>query len=179
MTHGRAVAEAVSRWLPTAAVPVRARVWQVGYMVDKVASGQVFSEYFGFPCQYRSFHQLLHHHDHPGQLAESLRRADHPSKESCNRNETESFMEAAKAQNWAVEPQEKNSYILAFVMTTLPMVDEYSYLRRAYFFILQGGSMFLRSTGTHNSKRTLSYHREHITNLHRSEVSVSTKYMYI
>jgi hypothetical protein len=24
-----------------------------------------------------------------------------------NRNETESFMEAAKAQNWAVEPQEK------------------------------------------------------------------------
>jgi hypothetical protein len=29
-------------------------------MVDKVALGQVFSEYFGFPCQ-SSFHQLLHH----------------------------------------------------------------------------------------------------------------------
>jgi hypothetical protein len=26
---------------------------------------------------------------------------------SSNRNETESFMEAAKAQNWAVEPQGK------------------------------------------------------------------------
>jgi hypothetical protein len=42
---GRAIAEAVSRWLPTAA----ARVWQVGFVVDKVASGQGFSEYFGFP----------------------------------------------------------------------------------------------------------------------------------
>jgi hypothetical protein len=28
-------------------------------MVDKVALGQVFSEYFGFPCQF-SFHQMLH-----------------------------------------------------------------------------------------------------------------------
>jgi hypothetical protein len=36
----------------------------VGYMVDKATLGQVFSEYFGFPCQ--SFHQYLHHHNHPG-----------------------------------------------------------------------------------------------------------------
>jgi hypothetical protein len=65
-------------------VRVRARVWQVKFMVDKVALGQVFSEYFGFPCQNRSFHQLLHHHhNHPAQLEETLRRADHPSKESC------------------------------------------------------------------------------------------------
>jgi hypothetical protein len=28
-------------------------------MVDKLTLGQVFSEYFGFPCQY-SFHQFLH-----------------------------------------------------------------------------------------------------------------------
>jgi hypothetical protein len=34
---------------------------QVGFVVDKVARGQVFSEYFGFPCQ-SSFHQLLHNH---------------------------------------------------------------------------------------------------------------------
>jgi hypothetical protein len=32
-------------------------------VVDKVALGQVFSEYFGFPCQ-SSFHQLLHNHHH-------------------------------------------------------------------------------------------------------------------
>jgi hypothetical protein len=37
------------------AARVRTRVWQVGFVVDKVVSGQVFSEYFGFPCQ-RPFH---------------------------------------------------------------------------------------------------------------------------
>jgi hypothetical protein len=33
----------------------------VGFMVDKVAPGQVFSEYFGFSCQ-SLFHQLLYSH---------------------------------------------------------------------------------------------------------------------
>jgi hypothetical protein len=39
----------------------------VGFVVDKVALGHVFSEYFGFPCQ-SSFHQFLqnHHHFHLG-----------------------------------------------------------------------------------------------------------------
>jgi hypothetical protein len=37
----------------------------VGLEVDKAALGQVFSEYFGFPCQ-SSFHQFVHHHIHPG-----------------------------------------------------------------------------------------------------------------
>jgi hypothetical protein len=48
----------------------------VGFVVDKEALGQVFSEYFGFPCQ--SFHQLLHHHNHPGlaQLAIGGRSAE-------------------------------------------------------------------------------------------------------
>jgi hypothetical protein len=50
-TYDRAIAEAVSRWLPTAAAQVRAWVWQVAFVVDKVASGQVSSEYFDFPCQ--------------------------------------------------------------------------------------------------------------------------------
>jgi hypothetical protein len=36
----------------------------VEFVVDKAALGQVSSEYFGFPCQ--SFHQFLHHHNHPG-----------------------------------------------------------------------------------------------------------------
>jgi hypothetical protein len=35
----------------------------VGFVVGKVALGQDFSEYFGFPCQ-SSFHQLLHNHPH-------------------------------------------------------------------------------------------------------------------
>jgi hypothetical protein len=33
----------------------------VGFVVDKVALGHVFSKHFGFPCQ-SSFHQLLHNH---------------------------------------------------------------------------------------------------------------------
>jgi hypothetical protein len=39
---------------------------QVGFVVDKVAPGQVFSEYFGFPCH--SFHKILHPHNHTGQV---------------------------------------------------------------------------------------------------------------
>jgi hypothetical protein len=35
----------------------------VGFVVDKVTLGQVFSEYFGFPCQF-SFHLVLHIHHH-------------------------------------------------------------------------------------------------------------------
>jgi hypothetical protein len=70
--NDRVIAEAVSRWLSTAAARVRARVWQMGFVVDKVASGQVFSEYFGFPCQNRSFHQLLYPHNHPGQTRRVL-----------------------------------------------------------------------------------------------------------
>jgi hypothetical protein len=37
------------------------RSGHVGFVVDKVAMRQVFSEYFGFPCQ-SSYHRLLHTH---------------------------------------------------------------------------------------------------------------------
>jgi hypothetical protein len=39
----------------------------VGFVLDKVALGQVFSEYVGFPYQ-SLFHQFLHHHNHPGPI---------------------------------------------------------------------------------------------------------------
>jgi hypothetical protein len=61
--QGRAVAQAVSRWLPTAASRVRVRA-ACGVCGGQSAQGQVFSEYFGFPCQ--SFHQYLHYHNYPG-----------------------------------------------------------------------------------------------------------------
>jgi hypothetical protein len=35
----------------------------VAFVVDKVALGQVFSEYIDFPWQF-SFHRLLHTHHH-------------------------------------------------------------------------------------------------------------------
>jgi hypothetical protein len=37
------------------------RLGHVEFLVDKVAIGQVVSEYFGFPCQF-SFHRLLDTH---------------------------------------------------------------------------------------------------------------------
>jgi hypothetical protein len=81
--YGRAIAEAVSRWLPTTTARVRARVWQVEFLVNKVGLGQVLSEDFGFPYQNLTLNQLLHHHSHAGQVAEALRRDGHPSKVSC------------------------------------------------------------------------------------------------
>jgi hypothetical protein len=39
----------------------------VGFVVDKVALQQVFSDYFGFPCQ-SSFHHILYPHNHMGQV---------------------------------------------------------------------------------------------------------------
>jgi hypothetical protein len=61
---GRAIAQAVSRRLPTAAARVQTRVWSCGILWGrKVALGQVFSENFGFPCQ-SAFHLLLHSHLH-------------------------------------------------------------------------------------------------------------------
>jgi hypothetical protein len=59
---GRAVAPAVSHWLPNAVTRVRGRA-ACDIVVDKAALGQVFFEYFGFPC--KSFPQFLHH-NHPG-----------------------------------------------------------------------------------------------------------------
>jgi hypothetical protein len=40
---GRAIAEAVSRWLPTAVARVRARVWKVGFVVEIMAPRGRFS----------------------------------------------------------------------------------------------------------------------------------------
>jgi hypothetical protein len=58
---GSAIAQAVSRRLPTAADRFEPRSSHVGFVVDKVALGQVFSEYFSSPCQF-SYHRLLHTH---------------------------------------------------------------------------------------------------------------------
>jgi hypothetical protein len=61
---GHAIAQAVSRWLPTAAARFEPRPGYVGFVIIKVALRQVFSEHLSFPCH--SFHRLLHsHHHHP------------------------------------------------------------------------------------------------------------------
>jgi hypothetical protein len=48
-TWGRAIAQAVSRWLPTAAARFDPGSGQVEFVVDKVALGRDFSEYFISP----------------------------------------------------------------------------------------------------------------------------------
>jgi hypothetical protein len=50
----------------------------VGFVVDKMALGQVFFEYFDFPCQ-SLFYQILHFQNHPEQLV-----ADVPSGPSLD-----------------------------------------------------------------------------------------------
>jgi hypothetical protein len=64
--EGRAIAQAVSRCFPPRWPGFDLGSGQVGFVVDKVALGRVFSEYFGFHYQ-SSFHQILHHHNHPEQ----------------------------------------------------------------------------------------------------------------
>jgi hypothetical protein len=51
-------------------------------VVDKVAVGQDFSEYFGF--HRHSFHQLLHAHHHPSSEAGTIGKmlADVPPQET-------------------------------------------------------------------------------------------------
>jgi hypothetical protein len=58
-TGGRAIAQAVSRRLPTAAALFEPRSDRVAFVVNKVALEQVFSEYFGLSCQFL-FHRVLH-----------------------------------------------------------------------------------------------------------------------
>jgi hypothetical protein len=87
--HGRAIAQAVSRWLPTAA----ARVRSCGICGRQSGIGQVFSEYFGFPFQ-SSLHQLLHNHHHRSSGAGTIGQqwptyqvdsvSPHPEKKKSN-----------------------------------------------------------------------------------------------
>jgi hypothetical protein len=59
--NDRATAQVVSHRLPTMAARVRAQVRSSGICGAQSGTGAVFSEQFGFPCQY-SFHWLLHTH---------------------------------------------------------------------------------------------------------------------
>jgi hypothetical protein len=47
---------------------------KVGFVVDKVAMGQVFSKYFGFPCQSLFHRIILHPHNHPGQAQYAIKK---------------------------------------------------------------------------------------------------------
>jgi hypothetical protein len=76
---GRVIAQAVSRRLPIAAAQVRATVRSLGFVVDEVALGQVFSEYFGFPCHFSLYRLLYTHHLSSGAGSIGQLVADVPS----------------------------------------------------------------------------------------------------
>jgi hypothetical protein len=61
--QGRAIAQAFSRRVPPRRPGFKPRSDHMGFVLNKVALGQVFSEYFRFPSQF-SFHQLLQIHHH-------------------------------------------------------------------------------------------------------------------
>jgi hypothetical protein len=48
--NSRDIAQAVSCWFLIPAALVRAQSVHVGFVVEKVALGQVFTGHFGFPC---------------------------------------------------------------------------------------------------------------------------------
>jgi hypothetical protein len=60
---GLAITQADTRRLPTAAASVPSQVGSCGICGGQVALGQVFSECFGFPCQF-SFNRMPHKHHH-------------------------------------------------------------------------------------------------------------------
>jgi hypothetical protein len=56
-TESRAIVQAVSNWLPTAASRVRAQVTTCGICGGQSGAGAALSEFFGFPWQ-SSFHEI-------------------------------------------------------------------------------------------------------------------------
>jgi hypothetical protein len=71
----------VSFWLLTMAAQVQPTSGLVGFVVDKVALVQVYSEYSSFPCQLL-IHCLLHTHHHlsSGAVTVGQTAADAPSE---------------------------------------------------------------------------------------------------
>jgi hypothetical protein len=61
LSFGRAISQALIAGFPTQLSGFDYRLGHLGFMVNKIAVGQVLSKYFGFSCQF-SFGQLLHTH---------------------------------------------------------------------------------------------------------------------
>jgi hypothetical protein len=70
----------------------------VEFVVDKVASGQVFSLYFGFLCQNRSFHQ---HRKKPQTTSSGNAKFHKKKKEREREREEESYQMIVKKMEHA------------------------------------------------------------------------------
>jgi hypothetical protein len=119
----------------------------VGFVVDKAALQQVFSEYFGFPCQL-SFHRLLHtHHLSAGAGKISQLVTDVPSGLSLtpsqgNKNEKE------------FEPRSQCPYVFS-TATLSGTPNAHTLYERVIqlHFLLQGDSLLraLAASDEHNA----------------------------
>jgi hypothetical protein len=107
--YGRTIAEAVSRWLPTAEVRFRGPglvKWDVRWSrfspSTSVSPANLNSTNFSIITFTRGSQQRP--------CDELITRSKIPADcpRYSNWNETESLTEEAEAQNWAVEPQEKS-----------------------------------------------------------------------
>jgi hypothetical protein len=118
---GRAIAEAVSLWLPTAVARVRAWVWQVEFVVDKVASGKFFLRVLRFPLPKpfipptspSSSSQL------PGAVIRGLATSSSPIQGDLP-TVLDLVTEAGLARNLAVEQQgeKKRIFVMGIVKNT-------------------------------------------------------------
>jgi hypothetical protein len=86
---------------------------QMGFVVDKVALRQVFSEHFGFPCQ-SSIHQIFHHHNHPGQATIGQSMASAPSGPIWTPPPTKQI------KKWALQPNQNTR-----ILTTSQKIQAY------------------------------------------------------
>jgi hypothetical protein len=116
-SEGRAIAQAVSRRLPTAVARVQTRVWSCGISWwTKVALGQVFSENFGFPC-HSIFHLFLHNHLHyHPRLAQYARSGR--STNSLTNTHTHKKNSFRKAQGCAEHGDLCPGFLLIYILVT-------------------------------------------------------------
>jgi hypothetical protein len=92
---GPVIAQAVSRWLSTAAARVRAQVNSCVFFSGQSCTGTGFLRYFGFPSKF-SFHLLLHIHHYLSSGAGTIGQtvADVPGELCLNASqETKKIME--------------------------------------------------------------------------------------
>jgi hypothetical protein len=107
----------------------------VGFVVDKAALGQIFSEYFGF--RFQSFHQFLHHHNHPrlaqnspisGRTAEWTQLDSTPHYTKAKDLSTASYL-GYTAQNGRMTDESSSCVLIQVTFRHLPGGTEESHER--------------------------------------------------
>jgi hypothetical protein len=107
------------------------RLGNVGFVVNRVAMGRVFFEYFGFPCQF-SFHRLLHIHHHLSSWAGTIGQlvADVPSGPSLT-------LLQEKINNYEQPTRFGSAFLLCDVDLSSPQY-KYCFRQILWYFLSKG-----------------------------------------